>query len=119
MRSAAQRIAAYDARMQSSQIDPALTAVNVQQMANHAAHVGAFYPKQLLLRDYFNAQGISGPLAFQYEAFNAEMYHASRSFDGPALIAEGVVLKAKYQALGLDALALSAICLQVWGVIVP
>lgn len=119
MKSAADRIAHFNARMQSSQIDPALVAVNVMQMANHTAHVEFFYPKQLLLRDYLNTAGLTGPAAFQYEAFNSEMYRAYRSFSGPALVAEGVVLKAKYVALGLAALDLSAIALQVWGVIVP
>ncbi len=119
MRSAAQRIAAYDSRMQSSQIDPALTAVNAQQCANHAAHVGAFYPRQVVLRDWLNTMGYTGPTAFKYEALNGEMYHASRSFAGPALVAEGVVLKAKYVALGLVALDISAMQLAVWAVIIP
>jgi hypothetical protein len=119
MRSAVQRIAAYDARMQSSQIDPVLTAVNAQQMANHAAHVGIFYPKQVLLRDFLNLNGFTGPVAFKYEALNGEMYHASISFAGPALIAEGVILKSKYLALGLVALDISAMQLAVWNIIVP
>lgn len=119
MRSAVQRIAAYDGRMQNSQIDPTLTAVNAQQMANHAAHVAVFYPKQMLLRDWLNTQGFTGPIAFKYEALNGEMYHASRCFEGPALVAEGVVLKAKYLALGLVALDISAMQLAVWAIIVP
>jgi len=119
MRSGAQRTAAYDARMQSSQIDPTLTAVNAQQMANHAAHVAVFYPKQVLLRDFLNLNGFTGPTAFKYEALNGEMYHASRCFAGPALVAEGVILKAKYTALGLVALDISAMQLAVWAVIIP
>lgn len=119
MRSAAQRIAAYDARMQSSQIDPALTAMNAQQMANYAAYVADWYPLQQTLRGWLDAQGFSGSVAFQYEALAGECYHAYTHFSGPAAVAEGVTLKAKYLALGLVALDISAMQLAVFGWIIP
>lgn len=119
MRSSLQRARAFDARMQSSEIDPVLTAINAQQKANHAAHVGYFYPKQLLLRDYLNSNALTGPTAFQYEAFNAECYAIARRFSGPAAVAHVTVLATKYFAQGLDAAHLVAIALLVWGWTIP
>lgn len=119
MRSAAQRIAAYDARMQSSQIDPVLTAMNAQQMANFHAYVADWYPLQQTLRGWLDAQGFTGNVAFQYEACAGECYHAYTHFAGPAGVAEGVILKTKYTALGLQALDLSAMMLAVFGWIIP
>ena len=119
MRSAAQRIAAYDARMQSSQIDPALTAMNTQQMANFAAYVADWYPLQTTLRGWLDAQGFTGNIAFQYEALAGECYAAYTRFSGPAAVAAGVILKAKYVALGLVALDVSAMQLAVFGWIIP
>jgi hypothetical protein len=116
MRSAAQRIAAYNARMQSSQIDPVLTAVNDQQKANFAAYVGDFYPYQLLLRDWLNDEGIHGVLAFQFEAFNGECYSAHRRFSGPSLAAQITVLADKYEDMGVTRADLVEIALSVWGV---
>lgn len=119
MRTAQQRIDAYNARMQSSQIDPVLTAVNAVQQARHTSHVTAFYPKQLLLRDYMNLNGYYGNGAFKLEAYNGECYAISRSFEGPAAIVQCAVLVAKYTSLGCQAAALKEIALAVWGWIVP
>ena len=119
MRSVAQRTAAYNARMQSSQIDPTLTAMNALQCANYAAYVADWYPLQQTLRGWLDAQGFSGSVAFQYEALAGECYSVYRNFSGPAAVAEGVILKAKYVALGLVALDISAMQLAVFGWIVP
>lgn len=119
MRSAAQRIAAYEARMQSSQVDPVLTAMNALQMANYAAYVADWYPLQVTLRGWLDAQGFSGSVAFQYEALAGECYSVYRRFSGPAAVAEGVILKTKYLALGLVALDMSAMMLAVFGWIIP
>lgn len=119
MRSAAQRIAAYDARMQSSQIDPTLTAMNAQQIDNYAAYIADWYPLQVTLRGWLDAQGFAGSIAFQYEALAGECYTIYRKFTGPAAIAEGTTLKAKYVAFGLAALDISAMQLAVFGWIIP
>jgi len=119
MRSAAQRIAAYDARMQSSQIDPTLTAQNALQMANYAGYVATWYPLQMTLRGWLDAEGFSGNVAFMYESLAAECFSVYRRFSGPAAVAEGVILKAKYVALGLVALDVSAMQLAVFGWIIP
>ena len=119
MRSAAQRIAAYNARMQSSQIDPTLTAQNALQMANFAAYIADWYPLQVTLRGWLDAQGFSGNIAFMYEALAGECYSVYRRFSGPSAIAEATILNAKYLALGLVALDMSAMELAVFSWIVP
>ena len=119
MRSAAQRIAAYEARMQSSQIDPTLTAVNIDQMANYAAYIADWYPLQQTLRGWLDAQGFAGNVCFIYEALAGECYAIYRRFSGPAAVAEGTTVKAKYVALGLAALDVSAMQLAVFGWIIP
>jgi hypothetical protein len=105
--------------MQQSQIDPALAAVNARQKANFAASVGASYPKQVLLRDILNTRGLTGPLAFKYEAYAAELFGVARRFAGPARIAAAGHLVDKYLALGLAVDPLTDIAEALWGVDVP
>lgn len=119
MRSAIQRRRAFDSRMQSSLIDPSLTAVNARQMTAHAAHVLAWYPKQTVLRDILNTRAITGPDAFQFESFAAELYRVSRRFAGPARVAAAGLLVDKYLALGLAVDPLTDIAEALYGVDVP
>ncbi len=114
MRTAAQRIAAYQNRMQSTQIDPVLTAVNAMAGENHTAHVLYFYPKQVALRDLLDGEGITPTEFFKYEAYNGELYSLVRRATGAAAIAEKDILVAKYTALGCDAALLASIALTVW-----
>lgn len=118
MRSSEQRIAAYNARMQSTQIDPVLTAVQTLAQANFASYIGEFYPFQSALRDWMNDEGIHGNVAFGLEAFNGEMYSAYRRFQGPSLAAQATVLVDKYEDLGFTRADLIEIALNVWGVTV-
>lgn len=118
MRTAQQRIDAYNARMQSSQIDPTLTAVNSMQQSNHTDHVNYFYPKQTTLRGWLDGAGIHGADAFAFEAFNGECYSIDRRFKGPSAVAQCAVLVAKYVAMGLTEADLIAVALAVWGWIV-
>lgn len=118
MRSASQRIDAYNARMQSSLIDPVLTAVNPLAQANYAAYVGTFYPFQVALRDWMDTDGIHGTDAFQYEAFNGEMFSAYRRFKGPSLDAQATVLVDKYEDMGMARAKLIDAVLIVWGITV-
>lgn len=119
MRSAAQRIAAYNARTQSSQIDPTLTAMNAQQQANYAGYVADWYPKQVLLRDWLNLSGFGSTVVFKYEALAGECYAVDVRFAGPTAIAYAAALKVKYTALGLNGVDISAMLLAVFGWIVP
>jgi hypothetical protein len=119
MRTAAQRIAAYNARMQSSQIDPTLTAMEALAQANYTSYVNEFYPFQVALRNWLDSQDIHGALVFQFEAFNNEMYSAWRRFQGTALISMATVLVDKYEDYGMTRADLITVCLDVWSVIVP
>jgi len=114
MRTAAQRIAKFEARMQSSLIDPVLTAMHAQAVENHTAHVLFFYERQVALRDLLNAEGLTPTEMFKYEAYSNELYALVRRASGAAAIAEKDVLVAKYTALGCQALLLASIALTVW-----
>lgn len=118
MRSAAQRIDAYNARMVSSLVDPVLTAMETQQQANFAAYVSDYFPYQVALRAWLDSQTLYGSDAFQFEAFNNELYSAHRRFSGAAEIAMFTVLVDKYEDWGLTRADLIAVCLNVYGVIV-
>jgi hypothetical protein len=85
MKTDAQRIAHYEARMVSSLIDPALAAVNAAACVNFATHVTVFYPKQQKLRVILN--GLAIPTAWYggFEAFHGELYHLSTVCSGDAL----------------------------------
>lgn len=118
MRSAAQRIDAYNARMVSSQIDPVLTAVETQQQANFAGYIAEFYPFQVALRAFFDATPGAGVNAFGYEAFNNEVYSAYRRFSGAAFNTMVTTLADKYESLGLTRAHLVSIALNVWSIVI-
>lgn len=119
MRSAAQRQAAYDARMLSSQIDPSLTAMFEQQKANYAGHVAEAYPLQVALRGVLDGLGIGGQAALIYEAYSAELYGLGRKFTGPAAVAAALPLSRKYTELGATPATICAIGTTVHGVTLP
>lgn len=118
MRTDSQRIAAYNARMQSSQIDPTLTAVSALAQANYTGYVAQFYPFQVALRAWLDSQAVHGAAAFFYEAFNNEMYSAYRRFSGTAFVTQATTLVDKYEDLGGARADLIAICLSVWSIVV-
>lgn len=114
MKSVAARRRAYLDRMQASQINPSLVSRNALQKSAYATSVGDFYPKQVILRDLMDGWGIAGPVAFQFEAFNAECYGVSRRFAGPAAVAQFTALVTKYEALGLDVDRLVSVAESCW-----
>lgn len=118
MRTAAQRIAKYEARMQSTQIDPVLANINVQQMANFAIYELDFYPRQVKLRDILDTQVLLPSQYIRYEAFAGEMYALIRRSTGAAAVQEATVLVAKYTG-PCPAPVLKAIALTVFGITVP
>lgn len=118
MRSAAQRIDAYNNRMVSSLIDPVLTAVESQQQANYAGYMADYFPYQVALRAKLDTLTWSGSQVFAAEAFNNELYSTHRRFSGTAEIGMFTVLVDKYEDLGLARVVLVDICLSVYGVIV-
>jgi len=119
MKSAAQRIAAYEARMLSSLIDPVLTAVQAQQVQNFNAYVTDFCARQIDMRDILNQEGVVTAQFLAYEAYNGELYHAYQTLGGPALTLEATTITTKYTTLGLTAATLKMIALNVYAIIVP
>jgi len=119
MRTDAQRIAAYNARMLSSLVDPTLSAVNTMAVANFGAYATDFYAKQQQLRTLLDGWGIATPLYFQYEAFNGEMYHLSKVASGPSAVLMATALVAKYVSAFLVAANLKAIALDIYSITVP
>ena len=108
MRTTAQRIDAYNARMLSSLIDPTLSAVSTLAQANYAAYVNVFVPNQVALRAILNDEGVQVIDYAAYEAFRGELFHLSVSFAGPALQAAFCILVAKWaDSAHLDAAAQS------------
>jgi len=96
MRTDAQRIAKYNARVLSSLIDPTLSAMFTQQKANYAAHASAFYTKQQALRIIINAQTIPPWAVLGIEAFNGEMYKYSKQYAGAMLDSRALMLCNKW-----------------------
>lgn len=120
MRTAQQRIAAYNARMVSSLLDPVRAAVTADAQANFAAYAIEFVPKQASLREVLNAAGIDSSFFGPYEAFSGELYHLWRTTAGASLItAAGVVVGrwAHASRLGVGAAPLlKSIALQVYAI---
>lgn len=96
MRSAAERIAKYNARMQSSLIDPTLSAVNAVQQANFAAYENDFYPLQVAARAVLGSYSIPAPMYLGFEAFLGELYGLSKRFTGIGLTAAAQVVTTKW-----------------------
>jgi hypothetical protein len=119
MRTDAQRIAAYNARMLSSLVDPTIAAKQALAVAGFGAYATDFYPKQQQLRVLLDGWGISTPAYFGYEAFNGEMYHLSKVASGPSAVLMATALVAKYVSMFLVAANLKAICLDIYSITVP
>lgn len=100
MRTAAQRIAHYEARMVSSLIDPVLAATYANAAANFSAYAIDFVAKQDLAWAVMDADGILGPIRFRYSAYFHELYGLSLRHNGPALDAMAQVIHDKWVSLG-------------------
>lgn len=118
MRTAAQRIAHYNARMQSTLIDPVLTAVNAAAVANFTAYAIDFVPKQSQMRTVLDNDGITGAIRLLYEAYNGEIYGLTKRYAGTALDAMAQALHDKYEYLGAASATLISIALNVYGITV-
>jgi hypothetical protein len=119
MKTDAQRIAAYNARMLSTLVDPTLSAVNTMAVANFGAYATDFYPKQQQLRGILDAAGIATSQYFGYEAFNGEIYHVSKVSSGASAVVMATALVAKYVSMFLVAATLKKICLDLYTITVP
>jgi len=96
MRTDAQRIAKYNARMLSSLVDPTLSVMFTQQKANYASHASAFYIKQQALRVIINAQAVPPWAVLGIEAFNGELYKYSKQYAGAMLDLRALMLCNKW-----------------------
>ena len=119
MRTDTQRIAAYNARMLSSLIDPTLSAVQTMAVQNFAAYATDFYPKQQQLRAILDSSGIATTKYFLYEAFNGEMYHLSKVSSGTSAVAMASAFVVKYTTFGGVANTLKSIALTLYSIVVP
>jgi len=119
MRTDAQRIAAYNARMLSSLLDPTLSAVNAMAVANFGAYATNWYPKQQVLRGILDAAGIATSQYFGYEAFAGEIFHVSLVSSGASAVVMATALVAKYVSSFLVAATLKKICLDCFTITVP
>lgn len=119
MRTAAQRIAKYEARMVSTLLDPVLSAVNVQQKANFGIYATEWVPLQEAVHTYLTGQPIYPSEYFNYNAFAGEIYHVSKRFAGQAAINAGSDLVLKYLTMGCTGVHLRAIAANVFNIIIP
>lgn len=123
MRTAAQRIAKYNARMVSSQLDPVRAAATAAAQANYAGYATEFVPYQEKLRVELAAANIDTAQFVFYEAFNGELYHLWRTTSGASLIKAAGVLVGRWghaSRLGAAALPLlKSLANAVFSVVVP
>jgi len=123
MRTAAQRIAKYDARMVSSELDPVRAALVAQQQANFAAYATEFVPKQEQLRAILDALGVDTAQYVFYEAYNGELYHVWKTSSGASAVIAATAIEGRWahaSRLGAGAAAtLKAIAVQIYNIIIP
>ena len=122
MRTAAQRVAAYNARMLSSLVDPTLSAVQAQQLANFSAYATAFVPLQEQLHAILDGLGVAHIYWSGYEAYFAELYHIATHYAGAAAIAYADTLQDKYVDAAYGALVLAnlkTIAEDIFSIVVP
>ena len=113
MRTDAQRIAKYNARLLSSLIDPTLSAMSTLQKANYAAHASAFYTKQQALRVIINAQSVPPWAVLGFEAFNGELYKYSKQYAGAMLDLRALMLCNKWGDVAHLGVALRPLLLDI------
>jgi hypothetical protein len=119
MKTAAQRIAHYNARMSSSLIDPVLAAVAALAQANYLVHAMDITSKQLDTVVVLDADGIGSAFRFLYMAYSNQLYHLSKLYSGSVLVAEATILHDKYVAQFLATATLKKIALNVYTIVIP
>jgi hypothetical protein len=123
MRTAAQRIAKYNARMVSSQLDPVRAALVAQQQANYLAYATDFVPFQQDLRVLLNGYGIDPSQFVYYEAYVGELYHVYKTTAGASAVIAATAIAGRWahaSRLGIGVAArLKAIALSLFNIIIP
>jgi hypothetical protein len=111
MRTCAQRIAKYKARMLSTLVDPVLASISAMAVENFTTYAVDFVPNQTQMRGLLSAAGIL-PVKFGgYEAFHGELYHLTKVCTGHSLALAANILVSKWsdtQHLGAGATVLLA-----------
>jgi len=115
---AATRIAHYNNRMTSSQIDPVLAAKHTVQKANFASYAIEWYALAVAVHNYLNSEGVLPYEYFNYDGFAGEIYHISKHFAGAAAVITANDFVVKYSLYGCTAVRLKAIA-ALFGIIVP
>lgn len=118
MKTAAARIAKYNNRMVSSQIDPTLAAVNALAKANFATYATEWVALQITVHGYLSAQGVNPQSWFLYDGFAGEIYHISKRATGPAAVAIANDMCLKWELLGGGLPKLKGIA-ALFGIICP
>jgi hypothetical protein len=118
MRTAAQRINAYNDRMVSSQIDPTIAAKNVQQKGNFADYANDWYPKQVLVHQYLDSTGVTPASYFNYDGFAGEVYHVSNHFSGASAVLAVADLIIKWKLFGTVEAQLKGIA-AIFSIVIP
>ncbi len=119
MRSDVQRIANFEARMQSTLLDPTVTAVAPLAVANYATYITEFYPYQVQLRTILLDESVKSFLYAIYEAMNGQYYHLWKVSMGNPLVADFTAIQVKWTARGADATISKRIALDLYGVTIP
>jgi hypothetical protein len=123
MRTAAQRIAKYQARMVSTQLDPVRTALQAQQQANYLAYATEFVPMQQQLRALLNAHSIDTAQFVFYEAYMGELYHVYKTAAGSSAVIAATAIECRWahaSRLGVGAAAfLKTIAVDLFNIIIP
>lgn len=119
MRTDIQRIASYEARMQSTLLDPTVTSVAPLAVANYTSYIAEFYPYQIQMRSILLAGGVKSFTYGMYEAMLGEFYHLWKVSLGNPLVTDFTAIQAKWTARGTDAPISKNIALVCFGVIIP
>jgi hypothetical protein len=96
MRTDAQCIARYEARMNATLIDPVRTATNAAAKANYAAYASEYYGYQVAMHEEISAVGVPVIQWASYEAFLGEVFHAYKHFSGETFVNQANILVAKW-----------------------
>jgi len=118
MQSAATRIAHYNNRMTSSQIDPVLAAVNTTAKANFETYAIEWVALATTVHGYLSTLGVNPQSWFLYDGFAGEIYHISKRATGPAAVAIASDMCLKWELLGGGLPKLKGIA-ALFGIIVP
>jgi hypothetical protein len=119
MRTAAQRILDYNARMQSSLIDPTNTAVNPVAQANFTTKTMDLYAKQQQLVNILNSNAVVSYQWARWFAMFGEMYKAYGKMSGGTIVLRFIEIVAKWEARGVGHGGAVQVAFDIFAVTIP